>query len=343
MKLATLNNETRDGALCVVSRDLRIATVAYDVAPTMQSALDDWNYAAPLLGELYEEANRHPGGSRWFDLDIAQLAAPLPRAYQHIGAFAYTAHLERLCPDTLGTEWRKEVLLLQRKSIDLLGPGEEIPLPADDVDVDFGVEVAIVTDDVPAHIKREKAAEHIQLFLLGNTITLRKILSEDLARGHGSFHSHAHHSFGGIALTPDELGSAWDGRKLNVKLRVRLNDSDFGSLHTAEDMHFDFPALIVQAARNRALSAGTILSSGPVSSRNAKDGVGSIAEGRALEGKDATTPYLRFGDRVHVEASHGQDKNLFGPISQSLVQQTTRRRMQIVEEEPTPDEAPVAE
>ena len=66
MKLATLRNGTRDGALCVVSRDLKLATIAYDVAPSLQAALDDWDFAAPLLGTLYEQANQGPSGSRWW-------------------------------------------------------------------------------------------------------------------------------------------------------------------------------------------------------------------------------------------------------------------------------------
>ena len=56
MKLGTLKNDTRDGALCVVARDLKVATVAYDVAPTLQAALDDWDFCAPRLEALYREA-----------------------------------------------------------------------------------------------------------------------------------------------------------------------------------------------------------------------------------------------------------------------------------------------
>src|SRR5947208_1867445 len=83
MKLATLKNDTRDGALIVVSRDLKHATVAYDVASTLQAALDDWDYLSPQLQNLYDGLNRAPQalGSRAFEPDPRQLAAPLPRAY----------------------------------------------------------------------------------------------------------------------------------------------------------------------------------------------------------------------------------------------------------------------
>ena len=96
MKLGTLKNDTRDGALCVVARDLKTATVAYDVAPTLQAALDDWDFCAPRLQTLYEQANANPQGSRWFEVDFAKFAAPLPRAYQWLDASAYLSHAERL-------------------------------------------------------------------------------------------------------------------------------------------------------------------------------------------------------------------------------------------------------
>ncbi len=58
MKLGSLKNDTRDGALVVVSKNLKHAVVAYEAAPTLQSALDDWGYiaaqrdsAAPLRRE----------------------------------------------------------------------------------------------------------------------------------------------------------------------------------------------------------------------------------------------------------------------------------------------------
>jgi len=68
MKLCTLKDETRDGTLTVVSRDLKHAIKADDIAPTLQAALDDWSYAAPQLVDRYDALNRAPG-SRAFEFD----------------------------------------------------------------------------------------------------------------------------------------------------------------------------------------------------------------------------------------------------------------------------------
>ena len=47
MKLATLNDGSRDGQLVVVSRDLCTAHYATGIAGQLQQVLDDWNFLSP--------------------------------------------------------------------------------------------------------------------------------------------------------------------------------------------------------------------------------------------------------------------------------------------------------
>ena len=49
MKLATLNDGSRDGSLVVVSRDLSLCVAATDIASTLQAALDAWDTCGPRL------------------------------------------------------------------------------------------------------------------------------------------------------------------------------------------------------------------------------------------------------------------------------------------------------
>ena len=42
MKLATLKNDTRDGALVVVSKDLKSMVSVEGIVPTLQEALENW-------------------------------------------------------------------------------------------------------------------------------------------------------------------------------------------------------------------------------------------------------------------------------------------------------------
>jgi fumarylacetoacetate (FAA) hydrolase len=330
MKLGTLKNDTRDGALCVVARDLKTATVAYDVAPTLQAALDDWDFCAPHLAALYAEANRSPGGSRWFEADFAKFHAPLPRAFQWADASAYLSHAERVRKARgaeLGRELREEPLMYQGGSDAFLGPHDDIPVESEAWGIDLEGELAIVTGDVPMGVKRDQAAKSIRLVMLVNDVSLRDLVPAELAKGFGFFQSKTWTAFSPVAVTPDELGAAWDGRKLRLPLVVHVNGELLGRPDAGTDMAFDFPRLIAHAAKSRRLGAGTVIGSGTVSNKDPKVGVCCLAEKRALEaikGGGPATPFLRFGDRVRIEIL-AEGRSIFGAIDQQVVRYEPHR------------------
>jgi len=330
MKLGTLRNDTRDGALCAVSRDLKTATVAYDVAPTLQAALDDWDFCGPRLAALYEEANRSPLGSRWFEADFAKFHAPLPRAFQWADASAYLSHAERVRKARgaeLARELREEPLMYQGGSDAFLGPHDDIPVESEAWGIDLEGELAIVTGDVPMGVKRDKAGETIRLVMLANDVSLRDLVPAELAKGFGFFQSKTWTAFSPVAVTPDELGAAWDGRKLRLPLVVHVNGELLGRPDAGTDMAFDFPRLIAHAAKSRRLGAGTVIGSGTVSNKDPKAGVCCLAEKRALEtikSGGAATPFLRFGDRVRIEML-AEGRSIFGAIDQEVVRYEPHR------------------
>lgn len=92
MKLATLDNGTRDGRLLVVSRDGRLASDAPAVATTLQAALDGWDDCRPALQQIYEALNAGRCETAR-ELDVSRLHAPLPRAYEWIDGSAYINHI----------------------------------------------------------------------------------------------------------------------------------------------------------------------------------------------------------------------------------------------------------
>src|SRR6187431_1119458 len=61
MKLGTLKDDTRDGKLVVVARDLSQCVAVPEIARTLQAVLDDWKAIAPRLDEVYRALN---AGSR---------------------------------------------------------------------------------------------------------------------------------------------------------------------------------------------------------------------------------------------------------------------------------------
>jgi len=330
MKLATLKDGTRDGTLIVVSRDLKHAIKADDIAPTLQAALDDWDYISPQLTDRYDALNR-AAGSRAFGFDPRQCASPLPRAYQWADASAYINHVE-LLRKSRGAEMpkslRSDPLMYQGGSDTFLGPCDDIMLESEDWGIDLEAEVAVVTGDVPMGITAKKAGDCIRLLMLANDVSLRELAQAELAKGFGFFHSKPSSAFSPVALSPDELGPAWDGGKVNLPLLVQVNGEVLGRPNAGVDMAFEFPRLIAHAARTRALAAGAIVGSGTVS--NAEPGAGSacIAEKRALEtiaGGKPATPFLKFGDRVRIEMFDAEGNSLFGAIEQQIAKYTPPR------------------
>jgi fumarylacetoacetate (FAA) hydrolase len=337
MKLATLPAEAdrpgRDGRLVVVSRDLTRATSAAHIVPTLQGALDAWERLAPRLSDLAEELEH--GVIPSFRFHEHDCLSPLPRAYQWADGSAYVNHVELMrrsrgmaMPDNL---W-KEPLMYQGGSDTFLGPREAITMPSEDLGVDFEAEIAVITGDVPMGADKETAAAAIRLVMLVNDVSLRALAMGEIAKGFGFFHAKPSSAFSPVAVTPDELGAAWDGGKLSLPLLTFRNGQPFGRPQAGQDMIFDFPDLIVHAARTRRLGAGTIVGSGTVSNRDAQGGVGlPIAEGgvgysciaeqrgvEAIRHGGARTSFLKAGEIVRIEMKDKAGHSLFGAIEQEL-------------------------
>ncbi len=323
MRLASLK-AGRDGRLVVVSRDMSRCVAAEPIAPTLQRALDDWQRCAPQLAALAQMLEQDECADA-FAFDAAACAAPLPRAYQWADGSAYLHHVQ-LVRKARGAEmpanfWH-DPLLYQGGSDVLLGPADPIAAADEGLGIDFEAEVAAITDDVPAGTSSISAAAHIALLTLVNDVSLRNLIPAEIAKGFGFFQSKPPSALAPLAVTPDELGAAWDGARLHLPLLSSLNGERFGQPNAGIGMHFGFPELIAHAARTRPLGAGTLVGSGTVSNEDAGAGCSCIAERRALELLERGEPrtrYLRFGDRVRIEMLDAAGRTVFGAIEQTVV------------------------
>ena len=332
MKLATLKNGTRDGRLVVVSRDLTRCTDASFLVPTLQRALDDWSRIAPHLEALAESLDHGAVPSERFHEHDAM--SPLPRAYQWADGSAYINHVELVrkargadLPESFWTD----PLMYQGGSDSFLGPRDPIVMADDAWGIDMEGEVAVIVDDVPMGASPDTARDAIRLVMLVNDVSLRRLIPDELAKGFGFFQGKPSSAFSPVAVTPDELGDAWDGGRLHLPLCVDLNGKPFGRADAGIDMTFDFPTLIAHAAKTRPLGAGSIVGSGTVSNRLdggpgktiADGGVGysCLAELRIVEtlanGK-ATSDFMRFGDTVRIEMKDKAGHSIFGAIEQTV-------------------------
>ena len=313
MKLATLNDGSRDGALVVVSRD---GTRAKKVGGTLQSALEGWQERAPALSKESGDG---------FALDLKQLMAPLPRAYEWIDGSAYINHIV-LVRKARGAEppatLKTDPLMYQGGGGAFLVAHEDVAHFREEDGIDYEAEVAVITDDVPMGVSPERALTHVKLLLLANDVTLRNLVPAELEKGFGFLVSKPATAFSPFAVTPDELGAAWKDGRVHLPLVSHVNGVLSGDPQAGPEMHFHFGELIAHAAKTRRLPAGSIIGSGTVSNEDPARGVSCLAERRMRE-KIATgvmtTPFLRFGDRVRIEMKDAGGASIFGAIDQRVV------------------------
>ncbi len=332
MKLASLKHG-RDGRLVVVSRDLSRCADASAVAPTLQAALDDWEAAEPRLTEIADAVEA--GSIAHVPFDQTKCASPLPRSRGWADGSAYVNHValvRRARGAELPASFWTDPLMYRGGSDAFLGPRDPI---AGDVawGIDLEAEVGVICGDVPMGASVAAAGAAIRLIVIVNDVSFRNLIPGELAKGFGFLQGKGQTAFSPVAVTPDELGAAWDGAKLSGPLLSFVNGTPFGKPNAGADMTFDFPALVAHAARTRPLGAGVIVGSGTVSNRDADGGPGKpigeggvgyscIAELRSVETiryGAPKTPFLSHGDRIRIEMSDPQGRSIFGAIEQDVV------------------------
>ena len=323
MKLATLRDGTRDGRLLVVRADGEVGAPAPAPWTSLQRALDDWDAALPAL-----RATAAALDGRDLDgiaIDPTRLAAPLPRAYEFVDGSAYLNHVilvrkarKAEPPPTLTTD----PLVYQGGSGDLLGPRDDLELPDPAWGLDYESEVAVILGDTPRGTTAATAAPHVRLVMLANDVTLRNLIPDELAKGFGFFQSKPATAFSPFAVTPDELGDAWQGGRLQARVRSTYNGAVIGDCDSGPEMHFSFHDLIAHLCKTRRYTAGTIVGSGTVSNADRARGISCLAEIRMIETIDhgaPKTPFMKVGDRIAIEAVLPDGSSPFGRIEQTVV------------------------
>lgn len=322
MKLATLKTKERDGQLLVIDKELKQA-VKVEFVPHFQAALDDWATVATRLQEISKILNAGKLKDA-FPVDLQTLAAPLPRAYQWLDGSVYLSHVERVRKSrgvAMPVDATTNPLMYQGSSDTMLGACDPIMVRDEGWGIDCEGEVGVIVDDVPMGVTSEQAIQHIQLIVLINDISLRNLAKAELEKGFGFLQCKPPTAFSPVAITPDELGEAWQDGRIHLPLRVSINNKLLGEPNAGVGMQFNFPTLIAHAAKTRPLGAGTIIGSGTVSNHDESKGVACLVEKRTLEiiaTGEAKTPFLKFGDEVTLEMRDKTGNNIFGTIQQTV-------------------------
>lgn len=323
MKLATIRNGTRDGSLYVVSADLSTMASAGAIAPSLQAALDDWKAVEPRLKALAQDLAQ--GAAEQVEaFDPERAMAPLPRAYAWIDCGAYLSHLKRaraLRGAGMAIDSETEPQVAERIPSHFLGAREPLVRLNDKVGLDIEAEIGVITADVPLGADAETAAQAILLLTLINDTTYRTVLAEKISRERApAVQGKPFPTMGPIAVTPDELGEAWDGRKPNLPIASYINGALLGAPVTGRDLQFDYGQLIAYCAETRPLAAGTVLAAGAVSNQDSSVGTACIAERRMLQtaAGEQLMGYLEPGDEIVIEIQGPGGPSLFGAIRQRV-------------------------
>jgi fumarylacetoacetate (FAA) hydrolase len=250
--------------------------------------------------------------------------APLPRAYQWADGSAFINHVELVrkarnaeMPESFYTD----PLMYQGGSDDFLGPCDDIVVPSEKMGIDFEAEVAVVTGDVPMGATPDEALEGIRLLMLANDVSLRNLIPGELAKGFGFFQSKPATAFSPVAVTLDEVGSAWQGGRLHLPLQSTWNGKRVGLCDAGPEMTFHFGQLIAHICKTRNVRAGSIVGSGTVSNKDWARGYSCVAEKRAIETiehGEPKTEFMKYGDTIRIEMKGLDGQTVFGAIDQAV-------------------------
>ena len=323
MKLATYRNGQPDGCLMVVSTDMSSAVDVSALAPNLLHAIQDWERLAPQLQQISDGLNMGRA-FRSVVFEPARCMAPLPRTFQWCDASAFLNH-GRLMQRAFNTppipDYETVPVMYQGAADDFLGPHDPVPLPDESLGIDFEGEFGVIVDRVPMAATPQQALGAVRLLVQLNDWSLRALGPREMKSGFGFLQAKPSTSFAPLAITPDELGDAWRDGRVHLDLEVAWNAQPFGRPNGRE-MSFGFGELVAHAARTRRLSAGTVIGSGTVSNAAREAGSACIAERRVIEILDHGEPrtsFMRFGDRVRMQARARDGGLPFGTIEQQVV------------------------
>jgi len=269
MKLATYDDGSRDGQLVVVSRDLAQAHYATGIATRLQQVLDDWGFMSPQLEDLATQLN-HGRLRHAFNFEPQKCRAPLPRAFGWASADA--ADFSRGGSD------------------DFLGAMDGARFASESMAIGCVPGLAAITGDVAQGVSAAQALDGVRLLMLVAEWRLSAVQS-------GAHHSHAATAFGPVAVTPDELGTAWRGGRVELGLQAMRNGRKLTPAPDAAPLA-GLGSLIAELATTRRLRAGQV--------------IGAL-------GSPVSSNPLKFGDSIRIDLKAADGQSVFGAIDQDII------------------------
>jgi fumarylacetoacetate (FAA) hydrolase len=216
-----------------------------------------------------------------YRLDEVRLLAPVPFPTSVRDFYAYESHVRAgfegrggQIPDA----WYEAPVFYFSNPAAVFGPDEAVRRPASTQMLDFELEIAAVIG----------AEAEIAGFALLNDWSARDVQRREMTVGLGPAKGKDFAtSLGPWLVTPDDL--PFDGERLGLEATASVNGRIVARA-SAKAMHFSWPDLLAQAARDTRLRAGDVLGSGTLNG-------GSLIDIGTLEGR-----WIEPGDEVVLAA-----------------------------------------
>ena len=223
-----------------------------------------------------------------------RLHAPIPRPGKVVGvARNYAAHAEER-----GASAPEEPVLFIKASSAVIGPGDDVVMPAASRAVDYEGELAVVIGTRAYDVEAGRALDHVAGYTIANDVTARDFQNTRGQRFLGkSCDTFA--PMGPCLVTADEID---DPQKLRLETRV---SGEIRQSASTGEMLFGVAEVIAFASRLMTLEPGDVILTGTPS------GVGAAFD---------PPRHLRDGDVIDVEIER------IGRLRSHVSQARTRRR-----------------
>ena len=235
---------------------------------------------AASMVEWLAGSGRSPAGPA-YDLEAVQLHAPVPEPPSVRDFYAYEGHVQvgaRLRGQEIPPAWYEAPVFYFTNPAAVFGAGQEVRRPPGCEMLDFELELAAVLG----------SQSEIAAFTLMNDWSARDIQRREMTVGLGPAKGKDFAtSLGPWLVTPDAL--PFDGERLDLEATVTVNGHTVARAQ-ARPIHFSWPQLVAQAARNTRLRPGDVLGSGTLTG-------GCLLELGPLEGR-----WIEPGDVVTLAA-----------------------------------------
>ena len=245
--------------------------------------------APTMIAFLAGEGRARTGESR--ALPSVRLLAPVPEPPSVRDFYAYEGHVAagaRRRGREIAPYWYEAPAFYFSNPAAIHGPSEPVLRPESTSMLDFELEIAAVIglDD--------RGGPEIAGFTLMNDWSARDVQASEVTVGLGPAKAKDFAiSLGPWLLTPDELPYR-DGR-LHLAATVEVNGVQVASTDASE-MHFTWPELVAQGARDTRLRPGDILGSGTLTG-------GCLLELGPFQSETGAEPrWIEPGDLVALEA-----------------------------------------